>query len=395
MKTLEMMVKKNTLYTSLDPNFTHTGLVVEINKNMNGLDKSYVFFGESDKRFLKVDVHNEENENQQQSELIISNKPSKIFSFFSGELEGKVIFKLIFAKPLKNSQIFNKKKSPINCEIPDFIDQDIWRVGLPSPTILPTSHQVFHIILHHSAGSNSDTDYINTVRNIYLYHTQILAWDDVGYNYLVAPNGQVFAGRDGLGVDDDNIKGAHLCAKNTNTMGICMLGNYQTAIPTDTAVQSIIQLLAWKLQKENLNPKDSSLHPINNPNSNYLGTVAGHKDGCATNCPGNNFYIILDSIKNVVVQKLASCSTTGFANNYYSNGIILSPNPTNDLFTISSDNLINRLEVINLLGQIKFVSNPNSTQINFSFNENNLGKGIYFIKVYNEQKSSSFKLIFQ
>lgn len=47
-------------------------------------------------------------------------------------------------------------------------------------------------------------------------------WNDIGYNFLVAPTGDVFEGR-GWGV-----KGAHAVKYNSKSVGICLIGDYQS-----------------------------------------------------------------------------------------------------------------------------------------------------------------------
>jgi hypothetical protein len=193
-----------------------------------------------------------------------------------------------------NYQLFKKNNVP--CAKPNTIPPSSWRVGLPDPKTGRLSTQVEHCIVHHAAGSNFNTDYYNVVRNIYLLHTQTNGWDDIGYNYLIAQDGALFIGRDPQGVNtEDNIQGAHFCAKNALTMGTCLLGNYSDTIPTDTTWAVLKQLLVWKLMKEQLNPLDSSLHP--DANANMLPVVAGHRDGCNTDCPGQNVFVKLPQLR--------------------------------------------------------------------------------------------------
>lgn len=45
-------------------------------------------------------------------------------------------------------------------------------------------------------------------------------WDDIGYNFLVGDDGNIYEGR-GWG-----IKGAHSPKYNANSLGICFIGNF-------------------------------------------------------------------------------------------------------------------------------------------------------------------------
>src|SRR5690606_37941993 len=112
---------------------------------------------------------------------------------------------LLFYAP-KLTYIVNQYKFKSGrCDEPDAVPQSSWRAGLPAPTATPAFTQVNHLIIHHSAGSSPTGDATQTIRDIYLLHTQGNGWDDIGYNYLVSANGTLFKGRDpqGLGKQDE------------------------------------------------------------------------------------------------------------------------------------------------------------------------------------------------
>ena len=390
-KAVEFVVKKNTLYTNIVPEFIASSLTIEV-LSQYSLDRSYLILGSDEKFLLTKDVEqtNTVQEsaarlNNQSSALIISKNSFNNFSFYTGNIEGKVRINLLYAAPLKSSYLKDsKKKAPKDCSIaPESIDQSVWRTGLPEPSTSPTPTVVKHIILHHAAGSNTDTFYQNTVRNYYLLHTQTNGWDDIGYNYLVAPNGDIYNGRDGFQYGDDNVIGAHMCARNTNTMGICLLGNYHNTgyLPSDTAIASINQLITWKLFKEQLlNPFDSSLHPVNNP-VGYLGVIAGHKEGCNagyTVCPGDQYFQSIETrVKANVAVELSNCIALGINRSVNSNFIIY-PNPSIDLVNITSKFLINEIIITDLLGRVLYKFNDINDYV---FEIKNLEKGNYFIRI--------------
>jgi len=209
-------------------------------------------------------------------------------------------------------QAVNKRS---DCDLPPIVDQDIWRDGLKDPKPNPAATEVTNLVIHHSATSNSATDYLLAVRNIYLYHVNNNGWDDVGYNFLVAPDGTLYAGRDGQGKEDDNVRGAHFCAKNSYTMGVCLIGNYSEIPPPDTMINTLAALLAWKLKKDDLQPLEKTFHPKGSSTGFDLPVVCGHRDGhkpglwagCQTECPGNYTYDIMDSIRARVVDVLLDC----------------------------------------------------------------------------------------
>ncbi|MBU1009878.1 MAG: N-acetylmuramoyl-L-alanine amidase [Bacteroidetes bacterium] len=196
------------------------------------------------------------------------------------------------------------KTDPAGCEMPPLVSQQSWREGLPAPDYERVFNTVNNVILHHSATSNTVTDYTNLVRSIYTYHTQVNGWSDIGYNYLIAPDGIIYAGRDpGLLMANDEVMGAHFCASNSGTLGICLLGTYTSVQPSEAAIISLEQLLSWKMAKDSLPPFGTYAHPLNQ----LLGVVAGHRDGCATTCPGDGVYQLLQAVREGSNALLESC----------------------------------------------------------------------------------------
>ena len=155
--------------------------------------------------------------------------------------------------------------------MPEMIDQSVWREGLKAPDFERIVHDVHNVIVHHSASSNLVTDYTTAIRNIYLYHTEVRGWSDIGYNYVIAANGDILQG--------DVIRefmirivvmGAHFCSSNRGTMGICMLGTFTEIAPTDTAFASLEKLLVWKLGKDEMDALGQYAHPLNDESKCYF-----------------------------------------------------------------------------------------------------------------------------
>lgn len=259
----------------------------------------------------EVEVHSEGSDNSNSrmfSRLIIPNAEFRQLMFDPNKNRGKIKVHVLFVPDIQVADLGAEKqsKSDLYCLQPQWIDQAVWRKGLPDPAKNPSSTLVNHLVVHHSAVASNDTDYVKRVRNIYTFHTQTRGWDDIGYNFLVAPNGQLFAGRDPQGVaDQDNMMGAHYCGKNTGTMGVCMMGDYTNETISDTSKEALKHLLVWKLFKIGLSTTDSFRHP--KEVGDYLGTVVGHRDGCATACPGNTFYPQMKSLRVEVQEILDQC----------------------------------------------------------------------------------------
>ena len=135
------------------------------------------------------------------------------------------------------------------------------------------------------------------VRSIWNFHIFTNGWSDIGYNYLIDPNGVIYEGRGG----GDNVLGAHFSCQNSGTMGVSMLGTFTTVQPNIAALASLKEILSWKADQRNLDPTASTYHA---GMRETLANISGHRDcnglaqSCtATECPGEMFYPLLPSIR--------------------------------------------------------------------------------------------------
>jgi hypothetical protein len=260
------------------------------------------------------------------------------------------------------------------------IDQQIWREDLPEPDYERIVHIVKNIIIHHSATSNDLTDYTNVVRNIYLSHTQVNGWSDIGYNYLIAQDGTIFKGRDPNIFEQDNVMGAHFCSSNSGTMGICILGNYMDIYPTQESLNALVSLLAWKTAKDSLNPFGTAVHPLNE----NLPVIAGHRDGCSTLCPGDSLYENLVRIRQETSDKLKSCGYDYFSsviNNRSLPEIKIFQNPSAKKVEISIKGCrVNGIHLADFQGRLIPALNLfKSDNDQYYINTGTLLPGIYFL----------------
>lgn len=276
---------------------------------------------------LRADDHSAADDGFFISTLLVFDHWQSDFRLLGLEDNDSVTAYLISNPPIK-LPFFDHKTHLENCDPPPMISQEIWRKGLPEPDYSRIPNEVEHQIIHHSASQNELSDHTNLVRSIYLYHTEVNGWSDIGYNYLVAPDGSVFAGRDpGEKLSQDEVLGAHFCGSNSSTMGICMLGTFDTVAPTAEAMQALEQLVVWKSAKEILDPLAQLPHPLNQ----NLATIAGHRDGCATLCPGGNLYALLPVLRQQTLKQLHNCAI--YPNVSESNElsqIRIFPNPVED-----------------------------------------------------------------
>jgi uncharacterized delta-60 repeat protein len=83
-------------------------------------------------------------------------------------------------------------------------------------------------------------------------------------------------------------------------------------------------------------------------------------------------------------------SILGLKENDFSN-LVAYPNPIKDYYTISNNEEINKVEVYNSLGQLLFSNKYDTSSIKIDFSS--LNSGLYFVKIYSENKTATMKTI--
>lgn len=194
--------------------------------------------------------------------------------------------------PAATPPLLLKSGDSCSCAQPSYRDRQSWcPSGNCPPGNDPTATTVTHLIVHHSAGTTVTSDWAAIVRAIWDFHVNGNYWDDIGYNWLVAPSGEIFEGR-GPGV-----RGAHFCGANSGTAGICVMGTYTEHPPVFGALSALTDLLAWQSCKRDFDARGEALH---SSSGLVLDRIAGHRQGCTTACPGDAFFPLFPALRNVV-----------------------------------------------------------------------------------------------
>lgn len=165
------------------------------------------------------------------------------------------------------------------------------------------------LFVHHTAGSNFDDHPAATMRAIYWYHVVRQGWCDVGYSFVISPDGRVFEGRwarsyspwevhDSEDRKNRAVAGAHVSDFNSGSVGISVMGNYSQVAPPPAMRRSLAEVLAWEADRHNLKPRGR--HTFRNPETGqtrYLPYIAGHRDAGQTECPGTRLYRKLGAVR--------------------------------------------------------------------------------------------------
>jgi hypothetical protein len=164
---------------------------------------------------------------------------------------------------------------------PTVISRAAWGADESYMTWAPQGATIQQFILHHSAGSDGGNDPAAVIRGIYYYHAVTLGWGDIGYNYVVDPQGRIYQGRSG----PEGTIAAHTYGYNTGSVGIALLGNYDSITVTPAAEQAVANLVGYLSAKNDLDPQ-----AVKNFINVSAPTLAGHRDFGQTLCPGTAQY---------------------------------------------------------------------------------------------------------
>ena len=182
---------------------------------------------------------------------------------------------------------------------------------------------VTHLVVHHTVTSNASADWTAVVRAIWFFHGDASGngWGDIGYNYLVAPNGVIYEGHHG----GDNVAGTHAAYANHGSMGTAMIGNYTDDDPPWALRDSLAKLLSWKADQRDIDVFDSSKLPDagNNATNRGLPHLMGHRDvygGGRTSCPGAQGHPWLPWLRTEIANRIGFVSPHLYFEEYENGG---------------------------------------------------------------------------
>lgn len=219
---------------------------------------------------------------------------------------------IILSMNFLSSPYLSRAGTESNPSIPEIISRKAWGADESLMTWPVEYAPVQKIVVHHTASTTlaPDTDgsgqYKNMINAIYKYHANSKTWiddsgatyagfGDIGYNYIIDPDGNIYEGRFG----GNGVIGGHVTGFNTGTIGISIIGNYQNGAvgQTNTTLdervkKSLEKLIGWIAANNGIDVnKTSSL------NGKTTDGVVGHRDVGQTQCPGSVIYAQLDDIQ--------------------------------------------------------------------------------------------------
>ncbi len=159
---------------------------------------------------------------------------------------------------------------------PPIVPRVDWGARAPRcEEMTPYDGPYINISIHHSGNAGTKTP-----QGLQDKHMDDRGWGDVGYNFMIAPDGTIFEGR------SLSYVGSHTGGSNRGTIGINVMGDFEpwkftipdvvdfrTDEPTQAQLDAMNELVEW-LDDE---------YPI--------GNIGGHRDfNKDTDCPGSLLY---------------------------------------------------------------------------------------------------------
>ena len=142
----------------------------------------------------------------------------------------------------------------------------------------------------------------------------------------------------------------------------------------------------WKIANDDLHPLQTNWHALN-PN---LPVIAGHRDGCATECPGQALYDMLPLIREEVYDNVQHCAEWNPANievsNIHNISVYISPNPVKNVLMVHSDKIIEVIKIIDMMGRPYKIIPSIYTQHTYSLHIEILPPGIYILLLRIDKK---------
>lgn len=163
-----------------------------------------------------------------------------------------------------------EKTQAVSNQVPEILPRSVWATPDDDNYVLnrwpPTESNRFEvrrIILHDTGVSALNDDSLDprqVIRSIFTTHAKGNGWGDIGYNYVIDRNGQIYQGRMGV----NGTRGAHLYVNRTgdnfnfNSIGLTVLGRYGrgfSEMPAP-AQESVIRLVAWLSSVNGFDPSE-------------------------------------------------------------------------------------------------------------------------------------------
>lgn len=156
----------------------------------------------------------------------------------------------------------------VQAEAPKIISRADWNALEARPYNKQTPER---FTIHHSAVNfNRERDAGQHIANIQSWGMgKDRNWTDIPYHFIIAPNGDIFEGRDPFTEGESNTT-----YDTSGHLQINLLGNFNEQDPTEEQLQSLVRLIGWAHREFDI----------------PTATIKAHRDFAPTGCPGDRLY---------------------------------------------------------------------------------------------------------
>lgn len=165
---------------------------------------------------------------------------------------------------------------------PAVLSRASWNAAPPKGEYTP--HTPAAIVIHHTwMPKAAQYQQGASIRGIQRYHMVDNKWMDIGYHYIIGPEGVIYQGR------PETVIGAH-STPNTNYVGICVFGDFDPGQDpfTPASRAALLDLMTWLTAEYGIKTTE----------------FFGHRDFSTKSCPGDGIYNHLQEFKDEVSRRL-------------------------------------------------------------------------------------------
>ncbi|KAJ6636565.1 Peptidoglycan-recognition protein LB, partial [Pseudolycoriella hygida] len=152
--------------------------------------------------------------------------------------------------------------------------------GKPPKLVEHLNGSAPYVIIHHSfipPQCNNTDECKRAMQSMQNFHQNDRGWNDIGYNFAIGGDGQIYEGR------GFNVVGAHAPVYNFKSVGICFIGDWREHLPPAHMIENAHRLIAFGASTGKIQ-------------QNY--TLLGHRQVRNTECPGDRLFKEISTWKN-------------------------------------------------------------------------------------------------
>lgn len=183
-----------------------------------------------------------------------------------------ILFCCLFANEIDGTPVIVERLDHMtNC--PRIVSREEWKARNATEGYIQLPYSPTPYVTVHHGGilqyCYDQTECSTIVRSYQDLHIDDRKWIDIGYNFVIGEDGNVYEGRGWDSV------GAHAPGYNTQSIGVSIIGDFSHFIPNKPALKALKSLIACGVQLGKISP-------------DYK--VIGHRQARDTVCPGEVFY---------------------------------------------------------------------------------------------------------